>query len=284
MRFSEREGFKPVRQALQIDSVDEPLRNGLWNALNWYILNNAAMPIYGEYGDQGCFYEVLWLDYYKRRDDEKPTEPNAFWREIEHSVFEGDWFEIYDLIEYVLQEFPFHRFPDDITTRKGFISSCKRFLEREMSAYRIVGDYIVRIVSEQEIEAIEEAYGLKDKYAPISSHICRSLELLSDRRQPDYRNAIKEAISAVESMCRVITNDPKPTLGAALRRLTENGVVIHPALKGALNQMYGYTNDAQGIRHAHGLTEEPDLDFEDAKFMLVSCSAFINLLKARSPT
>lgn len=40
--------------------------------------------------------------------------------------------------------------------------------------------------------------------------------------------------------------------------------------------MYGYTSDEDGIRHS--LLEESTLKFMDAKFMLVSCSAFINFL------
>jgi len=44
--------------------------------------------------------------------------------------------------------------------------------------------------------------------------------------------------------------------------------------------MYGYTSDADGIRHK--LLDEATIDFEDAKFMLVSCSAFVNLLRARA--
>jgi hypothetical protein len=43
--------------------------------------------------------------------------------------------------------------------------------------------------------------------------------------------------------------------------------------------MYGYTNDTEGIRHA--LLEEPTLDADDARFMLVSCSAFVNYLKSK---
>ena len=32
-RFSERMGFKPAREAVQKDSMDDELRNRLWNAL-----------------------------------------------------------------------------------------------------------------------------------------------------------------------------------------------------------------------------------------------------------
>lgn len=55
---------------------------------------------------------------------------------------------------------------------------------------------------------------------------------------------------------------------------------MHEALKEAFKKLYGYTSDAEGIRHA--LLNDPTLDFEDAKFMLVACSGFVNLLRARS--
>jgi hypothetical protein len=46
--------------------------------------------------------------------------------------------------------------------------------------------------------------------------------------------------------------------------------------------MYGYTSDAEGIRHA--LLEEPTLEQADAIFMLVTCSAFVNYLRAKLTT
>lgn len=74
--------------------------------------------------------------------------------------------------------------------------------------------------------------------------------------------------------------DPKATLGQAVKKLEDSGVKLHPAFEGALQKMYGYTSDAEGIRHA--LLEESALDADDARFMLVSCSAFVNYLKAKS--
>ena len=47
----------------------------------------------------------------------------------------------------------------------------------------------------------------------------------------------------------------------------------------ALIKLYAYTSDENGIRHAEGLFEN-DVTFEEAEFMLVSCSAFVNYLIA----
>src|SRR5258708_2979163 len=73
---------------------------------------------------------------------------------------------------------------------------------------------------------------------------------------------------------------PKATLGDALKKLEEIGISLHPALKSAFSQLYGYTSDASGIRHS--LLAQSVLDLEDAKLMLVLCSAFVNFLKARN--
>ncbi|KKL64859.1 hypothetical protein LCGC14_2160790, partial [marine sediment metagenome] len=128
------------------------------------------------------------------------------------------------------------------------------------------------------IQEIEEA--LEDDYyfKPVSIHINDALKFLSDRKEPNYRNSVKESISAVESICQIITQNKNVTLGKALKRI-EDHIKIHGALKNAFSQLYGYTSSEGGIRHA--LLDESNIDFEDAKFMLISCSAFINYLKVK---
>jgi hypothetical protein len=123
--------------------------------------------------------------------------------------------------------------------------------------------------------AVDQALAQPGKLGTASLHIKTALDRLADRTGPDYRNSIKESISAVEAACEMITNDAPTTLGKALKRIG-----VHPALEKGFSAIYGYTSDAQGIRHA--LSEEPNLDADDAKFFLVSCSAFVNYLIARS--
>jgi len=55
---------------------------------------------------------------------------------------------------------------------------------------------------------------------------------------------------------------------------------LHGALKSALLSLYGYTSDENGIRHA--MLDEPDLEFAEAKFMLVACSAFANYIVGKA--
>ena len=87
-----------------------------------------------------------------------------------------------------------------------------------MSAWRVVGNQVTRLTSPVEIETVEAAQVFGGKYKPVATHISTALKHLSDRRSPDYRNSIKEAISAVESMCCIMTNDPKAKLGDAVKK------------------------------------------------------------------
>lgn len=146
-------------------------------------------------------------------------------------------------------------------------------LERENSGYRFVNNEISEITSPEEIEAVESAISETSFLSGVQAHLKQALRHLSDRRHPDYRNSIKESVSAVEGVCQHVSGDPKATLGKALGVL-EAKSALHPALKQAFSKLYGYTSDADGIRHS--MLEESTLSFSDAKFMLVACSGFIN--------
>ena len=88
----------------------------------------------------------------------------------------------------------------------------------------------------------------------------------------DYRQSVKESISAVEAKARLITGTTA-TLGAALKAL----VFTHKAFHDALDKLFGFTSDSSGIRHS--LLESKSVVSEsEARFFLVVCSAFINFM------
>jgi hypothetical protein len=190
---------------------------------------------------------------------------------IKQYYFSCPWNEVYEFIEFVANSY------FDFQTNQEFMEACNSVLKRELSAYRFIGGVIIPITSDEEITELEEALIVSQKY---TQHLNRALELLADKKAPDYRNSIKESISAVEALAKLITESPKATLGDALPLLENKLGSLHPALRRAFSNLYGYTNDAQGIRHA--LLGESDLDVEDAKFMLIVCSAFINYLISKA--
>ena len=181
---------------------------------------------------------------------------------------ECSWNEVYDFIEFSIQNCP-----EDCAD--SFCVACNAVLERENAAYRLVAREVTEITSPEEIDAIECAIADSSRCAGVHAHLRQALSHLSDRKSPDYRNSIKESISAVEALCQRITSDANATLGKALKAI-EPQIELHPALREAFSKLYGYTSDADGIRHA--MMEEPSLSHADAQFMLVVCSAFVSLV------
>jgi len=179
------------------------------------------------------------------------------------------WFRIYDFIEKYLK-IKDKEHVIEITTEFN------RILEEEVAPYRILDEMVVPIISEGELVSIKEA--IHSEYDSVSMHLRKALELFSDRQKPDYENSVKESISAVEAMCNIIVGNDgaNATLGNSIKKLKECGVNIHSAMESAFNKLYGYASDSGGIRH--GAIEFVEVPSEDAKFMLVTCSAFINYL------
>jgi len=277
--FSQRKGLKPVKSVMQVDSMDEDLRNGLWNALTFHYWLEIGKPTddFLITTDKNMYELItsLWLNYFKNTYDAMDIWWRTVYKILREYYFECEWHEVYDFIEFVANNYP----DEDKKVNQKFMDFCNTILERELSAYRFVGGVITQITSEEEIEEIEKA--LEVPLKPVNTHLKTALDLLANKKSPDYRNSVKESISAVESICKLITGDDKTTLGDALKIIEKDSKVeLHQSLKKAFSSLYGYTNDADGIRHA--LFEESNLDFEDAKFMLVSCSAFVNYLVAKS--
>lgn len=277
MRFSERYGYKNVREIVQIDSMDELLRNALWSLLKIFVWDQVRdTGPYGTYLSSLSNQEIqtlckrLWFAYFKKPLDQLDDDWNKVYTKLRRHFFECEWYEVYDFIEFVANNYERHQFKDQ------FIETCNLSLEKEISAYRFVDDLIARITEQQEVEEIEQA--LNEARGPEQTHLRRALELLSNRESPDYRNSIKESISAVESLTATITGANKGTLGQLIKKL-EDKIGLHPALITAFSNLYGYTSDKGGIRHA--LLEAETIRFEDAKFFLVVCSAFVNFVKAK---
>jgi hypothetical protein len=277
LRFSQRIGKTSIKTVLQIDSMDHDLRNSLWNMLMESYLGGLSGINVRQHGYEVlCRYlTVLWADFFKWAIDELPSRGRDIHVELKNWFFQAEWYKVYDLVEFV------PCIPLEIMDPSRFRQRCNEILERELSGYRFVGEYISQITNETELKEIEEALRTADekRLDGVKEHINAALAKLSDRKQPDYRNSIKESISAVESISKIVAQDPKAELGEALKKIKDK-IDLHPALERGFKNIYGYTSDEGGIRHA--LTEESTCDFEDAKYMLVSCSAFINYLIMKS--
>jgi len=271
MKFSQRIGKTPIRDILQTDNIDKVLKNRLWN--------NIQQDFFRKLTDDNSIkiYKYIWTEFFTNPIDEFPSglfgdyilQNNEYLKKWFYST---EWYNIYDFIEFIA-------FFDSQNDYTKFIENCNNSLEREASGFRIVDKNIVQITSDEEIKEIESALKTSTKWYPVNKHLETALKYLADRKTPDYRNSIKESISSIESFCKIITGDDKATFGKALKQI-EKKWEIHKSLKNAFSALYGYTSDEGGIRHSL-LEKRQEITFEDAKFMLVSCSSFINYMKIK---
>lgn len=72
-----------------------------------------------------------------------------------------------------------------------------------------------------------------------------------------------------------MANKQSITLGEVLKM--KEFSLLHPALKKGLSNIYGYTSDENGIRHAL-IEDDQNVTFDEARLMLILCSAFVNYL------
>lgn len=297
--FSERMGVK-TEKAIQIGDMDTELRNGLWNCLWSYfirlgnqfstsrtrsiILNDTYMELLAE---------PLWRDFLKRPLDELQPKWRPMVQQFKGYYMSCPWYEAYDFLEVVAQaslKLQKNAVPGFLggaswaNLQAEFIHYCNDVLKRENAGYRFVSKRIVPVTSEAEMVGIEEALAATTASDPlrlVNNHLERALALLSDRHAPDYRNSMKESISAVECLCKLITKNEKGTLGQMLTAIEARGTVkLHKSIVEAFKQLYNYSCDSDGIRHA--LKDEPTVDVEDAKYMLVSCAGFVSYAIAKA--
>ncbi len=239
------------------------LKVAIWDNYNPHKYSNEKIS-----QDINFLVQRLWFHYFNNDLDSLPEfhdsyPSKGYYTYLKEYFFSCEWYELYNFLEEISEDKS--RLLDDNT--KLWINDT---LQKHNAAYRFIDNCITEITNEQEILAIEDA--LKTNNQPTREHLQTALRMLSDRDNQDFRNSVKESISAVEAICQKISNKESATLADALKHI-EN---CHPALSRGFNNIYGYTSDKSGVRHA--LSSETEITYADAKFMLVACSAFVSYL------
>lgn len=288
--FSQRVGARAVAQ-LGMEDMPPELRVSLWNIIQPWIWSVRQ----GEYARRAQwvynFPAIRW-----------PTDEIPFHSRSDHATqrlkewfFSAEWHAIYDLVEALPEMIAYGiEMPLFDVMRKyrvleasdrcrqliiDYATNLDAMLEREGAPYRYRNLQLVPITNEQELSEIDEA-----RVAPFAGarmHIQGAIEKISHRPSPDYRNCVKEAVSAVESLLQEATGlkgEKLPKLLDAFER--KYSVDLHRAFKAALGSLYGWTSDDGGIRH--GIFGAETVSRDEAQFMLIACSALVNFLVAKA--
>jgi hypothetical protein len=271
-------GLEPKKKVLQLESMDNELRQELYNTLiehedGTYSKNTLSSD------ELRLLYKTLWSHYLHFDVEEFSFHPHSKSKNIikEH-YFQASWNKAYDYIEgYINYLVRLNKW-----RHNDLVNSLNIDLKKHNSAYRIIEGKFAPITNKQELAEISEAANTGQ--SAIDNHIKKAIALFSDKENRDYANVIKEAISTVEAAAKLVLKTDKATLGQALNELDRSGM-IQPQFKSALNSLYAYTNNPDvGARHSAKSDARFKPDFAEAKFVLVTCSAIVNYLLQKFDT
>ena len=160
----------------------------------------------------------------------------------------------------------------------GFPDRIGQLFEAHAAAYWLdMSRYPCRFVpraSREQGEATRQAVETVEQsgVAPgAATHLRHAVDHLNAGR---YADSIRDSIHAVESVARVIDPEANKELGPALDSLERVGLLKHPALKKGFKNLFGYTSDEEGVRHALLERDAADVDVHDALFMYGACASF----------
>lgn len=281
--FSERYNYTKASDVIIREKITPEIQNAIcscYDRLSVFFQNSGAYNY--EYYPYRNMEQYLWTYFLNQRESNFGSGRSyhivatAFLEDVNNP-----WYRKLDLVEFTVKYLYTLDMKRDrrVYVYHSFVNQLNYEFERLNFAYRVVNTEIVEITSKEEIAAVETS--MHDSPVNIRTHLNKALELYAQRPIGDYRNSIKESISVVEAYCREITGEN--TLGSALNKLNSKGLVIPPILKVAFEKLYAYTNQPDtGIRHA---LMDDDGTYtpasEEALFMLVSCSSFINYLNKK---
>ena len=269
--FSERLGYKPMK-TIQFECVDTALRNRIWNLFYLSDIQRGGLgskrfqkAIAGQPAIEDLVLDQLGftLSVVELKLENKKL------KFLQERLLSCAWNEVYEFVEAHIASL-------DEEDRGQRMSEYNALFEAEKSGYRFVNGELSPITNQEEMATLEKAGATP--FDAVNKYIKKTIALYSDIASPDYENSVKESISAVEALCSVITGETgaQATLGKMIKHLEDKGVVIPQAMKSAYSTLYGGLSNQGGVRH--GSKDYVPVAAEDAKYMLVSCSAFVNYL------
>lgn len=278
--FGQRFAGVPDDPLVQVESIDDRLKNKIWSAICVAFFDKQ----YDELFARSEFSYLIYTKFFGKAKDEIDDHGEVFRTQVKALYQSLEWYVVYELIVVLLNTSFIYDVARHGQRRSGncsclFHQEIDECLRVENSAYRILDKDLVKITNDEELKEIGIALKQCDRFSGARQHIKSATGHYSNRKNPDYKNSIKEAISAVESASRIIIGSEDATLGKALSELNKIKP-MHGAFKDGMNKLYGYASDEGGIRHA-AINDNESVDEADARYMLITCSAFVNFIIAR---
>ncbi len=189
----------------------------------------------------------------------------------------GNCIRQFTIIDFLLQEIA------NLSKKEGreipsFSNELNKGFVKVNFPYRIVCNHVTPLTDIEENREIERAFqNVSDN---IREHLDCALRELTRGANANYRNSVHESLSAVEAFCEKYTGSD--VLTTSLSNFNKKKK-LHPQLIEAFKNLYTYSSQKNtGSRHGWAVEDDTFVPtYNEARFMLVTCSAFINYMQGK---
>ena len=283
--FSKRHGERRSRVPLKRDEMPQSLRSELWKvafgAFSYLERMSSTDHYLGRTPDEQQVYDLLvsfWVNIVGIAPHEVPHPlPGVRRHAGPWFMEEATWLQIYDTLEFLVG------IPPELYNSEDVANVFNDVLKSEQAAWSFVGNELMPLASEA--EGAEVAKAMDTAPELVRKHLESALDALSARPQANVHVAIDQAISAVESMAKHCFPDDRKAQKAVYTGLRDKliGKGVNQLFAKAMHDLYNYTSDEGGLRHGFKVGDDPSKHEAEARFFVVTCSAFVNYLMAVFP-
>ena len=183
------------------------------------------------------------------------------------------WNNFFDICEIL------YRYIENAESFRGVLNSRFRF---HSLAWRYDNQgRITRVWPEHVDQAITDArkyLDAEERFMAARAQFNKAVNLIQQRPDPDYANAIKDIVGAVESVSNIIKGTKGSTLSSLMDQ-TPYKNEIDPTILDAIKKIYAYRGNAEAV--AHGAKGNTPVGEQEANLMITLSSGIIAYLIAK---
>ena len=277
LTFSQRYGYEPAPEPMQLEHISDDLRRGIWNTIRELLLKNRSykriVRMYYFNVTTRRFIERVFGQFRKLPEDQIDTQYNSVLSAFRQTALQAKFNRVLDLVEIIVND-------------KDATEELKERLTElfEHSAYRLDTSQrpsrFFPQTSKEQGETVRRAIETlrQGRMEAAATHLRQAAEHINAGQ---FGDSIADSVHAVESVAKNIDQRANNTLGPALDSLEKARLLKHPVLKEAFKKLYGYTNDEQGIRHCLIDKDTPSVGLDEAMFMFGACASFAAYLVSK---
>jgi hypothetical protein len=259
-RFSDRFHVRPKPEPVSPDQVPDSAKVGLIQLVTE--LRDSALPSLTK----------MWTAI-NEEIRKIPPEGGVAIGMLRTLILEGRWWEFYEICEALVKVAK-----DEVQV----VARIEALFATESLAYAMTKDGITWRYAAPAREAVEEAGRLlvevPELRAPAQQW--RKAQQHLSKRPPDHENCVKDAVGALEGVARILTGKKAATLSMILPDLAKK-VGMHKALEKAIDKLYAYRGDEEGVAHGATSVESANLAAEAEMVLHWTAGAIVYFAKKR---